>query len=247
MLFCKYKINIFMKLLLISNSTMPGEAYLDYPKQEIKHFLGEKRLHALFIPYAAVTFSYDEYEAKVEERFREIGHYITSIHHFPDQVKAVREAEAIVTGGGNTWQLVRSLHDFHLMEAIREKVLDGIPYVGWSAGSNVACPTLRTTNDMPIIDPKGFDCLNLIPFQINPHYLDTNPEGHGGETREQRILEFTEVNPEIFVVGLREGTMFKYENNNLSLIGRQTSRIFKKGSNPYELTSEDNFNFLLSR
>ncbi len=236
-----------MKLLLISNSTMPGEAYLDYPKQEIKEFLGEKKLHALFIPYAAVTFSYDEYEAKVEERFSEIGHYITSIHHFPDPVKAVGEAEAIVTGGGNTWQLVRSLNDNHLMEAIRKKILDGIPYIGWSAGSNVACPTLRTTNDMPITDPKGFDCLNLIPFQINPHYLDINPQGHGGETREQRILEFTEVNPEIFVVGLREGTMLKYENDNLSLIGRHTARIFKKGSNPFELSEKDDFNFLVSR
>ena len=234
-----------MKLLLISNSTMQGEPYLDYPKTDIKNFLGLKKVHALFIPYAAVTFSFDLYESKVEERFAEIGHYITSIHHFPDPVKAVEEADAIVVGGGNTWQLVRTMHDNGVMEAIRRKVMEGIPYIGWSAGANVACPTLRTTNDMPIIDPHGFNCMNLVPFQINPHYLDFNPEGHGGETREQRILVFLEVNPEITVVGLREGTMLKYEDNRLSLIGNHSARIFRNGTEPLELNSEEDFNFLI--
>ncbi|MEI7523989.1 MAG: dipeptidase PepE [Mariniphaga sp.] len=234
-----------MKLLLISNSTMQGELYLNYPKTEIKNFLGLKKVHALFIPYAAVTFSYDLYESKVEERFAEIGHYITSIHHFPDPVKAVQEAEAIVVGGGNTWQLVRMMQNNGIMSAIREKVLEGVPYIGWSAGANVACPTLRTTNDMPIVDPLGFDCMNLVPFQINPHYLDYNPEGHGGETREQRILEFLEINPEITVVGLREGTMLKYEADQLRLIGNFSARIFRKGSEPLELNANDDFNFLL--
>lgn len=224
---------------------MPGEAYLGYPRKEIQQFLGVKKIHALFIPYAAVTFSFDEYESKVSERFTELGHFITSIHHFPDPVRAVEEAEAIVVGGGNTWQLVRMLRDNNLLDAIRIKVLAGTPYVGWSAGSNVACPTLRTTNDMPVIDPRGFDCMNLVPFQINPHYLDFNPEGHGGETREQRILEFLELNPDIFVVGLREGTMLKYENNHLSLIGNYSARIFRKGMAPIELNAEDDFNFLL--
>jgi dipeptidase E len=236
-----------MKLLLISNSTNPGEPYLDYPKHEIKKFLGDKMVNALFIPYAAVTFSFDLYEAKAEERFAEIGHHITSIHHFADPVEAVQSAEAIVVGGGNTWQLVRMLHDERLMEAIRIKVLQGTPYIGWSAGSNVACPTLRTTNDMPVIDPKGFDCMNLVPFQINPHYLDAHPEGHGGETREQRISEFLEINPEINVVGLREGTMLKYENDKLILIGTKSARIFRKGIEPLELYSDDNFDFLLQR
>ena len=203
-----------MRLLLISNSTMQGEPYLDYPKHEIRKFLGNKPVTALFIPFAAVTFSWDEYERKVEERFNEIGHHVKSIHHFTDQVQAVEQAEAIVVGGGNTWQLVRTMRDNNLMGVIRKRVLDGIPYIGWSAGANVACPTLRTTNDMPIIDPKGFDTINLIPFQINPHYLDKNPEGHGGETREQRIEEFLEINPDIFVLGLREGTMLKYEMKN---------------------------------
>jgi len=234
-----------MKLLLISNSTMSGEPYLDYPKHEIRKFLGDKTVNALFIPYAAVTFSYDLYESKVEERFAEIGHHITSVHHFSDPVEAVQNAEAIVVGGGNTWQLVRMMHDNRLMEAIRNKVIHGTPYIGWSAGSNVTCPTLQTTNDMPVVDPKGFDCMGLIPFQINPHYLDANPKGHGGETREQRIEEFLEINPEITVVGLREGTILKYENNSLKLIGDRSARIFKKGDIPLELKAGDDFSFLL--
>lgn len=234
-----------MRLLLISNSTMPGEAYLDYPKHEIKRFLGDKPLAALFIPYAAVTFSFDLYEQKVTERFAELGYQVKSIHHFSDPVKAVNEAEVIVVGGGNTWQLVRMMHDNNLMGAIREKVLNGTPYVGWSAGANVACPTLRTTNDMPIIDPKGFDTTGLVPFQINPHYLDANPEGHGGETREQRIEEFLEINREVYVVGLREGTMLRVEGQKMSLIGSRTARLFKKGTIPAELSSADDFSFLL--
>lgn len=234
-----------MKLLLISNSTMPGKAYLDYPKKEIQKFLGEKPKTAVFIPYAAVTFSFDEYCKKVEERFSEIGHHIIGIHTFKNPEKAILEAEAIVVGGGNTWQLVRMMHNQNLIEAIRKKAESGTPYIGWSAGSNVACPTLRTTNDMPIIDPKGFDCIGIIPFQINPHYLDANPKDHGGETREQRINEFLEINPNIYVAGLREGTMFKLENNQLELIGKHSCRIFKKGEKPFELFAGDNFNFLL--
>jgi len=234
-----------MKLLLISNSTMPGEAYLDYPKHEIKKFLGEKPLTALFVPYAAVTFSFDIYEQKVAERFAELGYQVESIHHFTDPVKAVNEAEVIVVGGGNTWQLVRMLHDNQLMDAIRDKVLSGTPYVGWSAGSNIACPTLRTTNDMPIIDPKGFDTTGLVPFQINPHYLDANPEGHGGETREQRIEEFLEINPDVYVVGLREGTMLRVNDKKMVLIGNRKARIFRKGSAPVELSWKDDFSYLL--
>ena len=233
-----------MKLLLISNSTMPGEPYLDYPKNEIKKFLGKKSVTAVFIPFAAVTFSFDLYCEKVEERFAEVGHHIVGIHTFADPVKAILEAEAIVVGGGNTWQLVRMLHDQKLMNPIRKKVISGTPYIGWSAGSNVACPTLRTTNDMPIIDPKSFDCAGLIPFQINPHYLDANPEGHGGETREQRIEEFLEINPNLYVTGLREGTMFKLENNKLELIGDRQCRIFRKGEKPFELSAGDDFGFL---
>lgn len=234
-----------MRLLLISNSTLPGEPFLDYPKFEIQSFLGKKEVTALFIPYAAVTFGFDLYEEKVRERFLEIGHRIVSIHRFDDPVKAVLEAEAIVVGGGNTWKLVRMLHDHRLIEPVREKILSGTPFVGWSAGANVACPTLRTTNDMPIIDPLGFDAFNLVPFQINPHYLDANPEGHAGETREQRIMEFLEVNPGITVVGLREGTMLLRENETLRLAGNRNARIFRYGREPEELSKSDDFSFLL--
>ena len=234
-----------MRLLLISNSTMPGEAYLDYPKYEIKQFLGDKSLTALFIPYAAVTFSFDLYEQKVAERFAELGFQLKSIHHFSDPVQAVKDAEVIVVGGGNTWQLVRMMHDNQLMEVIREKVVNGTPYIGWSAGANVACPTLRTTNDMPIIDPKGFDTIGLIPFQINPHYMDANPQGHGGETREQRIEEFIEINSTLFVVGLREGSMLRIEDEKMRLIGKRTARIFLKGNTPLELSPDNDLSFLL--
>ena len=234
-----------MKLLLISNSTMAGEAYLDYPKYEIQKFLGEKPVTALFIPYAAVTFSYDEYCDKVEERFAEVGHHITGIHTFSDPIRAIEEADAIVVGGGNTWHLVRMLHTKKLMNPLREKAFEGMPYIGWSAGANIACPTLRTTNDMPIINPRGFDCASLIPFQINPHYLDANAQGHAGETREQRIGEFLEINPDVYVAGLREGTMLKLDDGKLQLIGDRSCRIFKKSKEPVELSSSDNFNFLL--
>ena len=234
-----------MNLLLISNSTVAGEPYLDYPKHEIKKTLGKHPVTALFIPFAAVTFSFDHYTSKVEERFSEIGHHVVGIHTFKDPVKAVKEAEAIVVGGGNTWQLVRMLHGQGLMQGIKEKVESGTPYIGWSAGANVACPSLKTTNDMPITDPKGFDAIGLVPFQINPHYLDANPEGHAGETREQRILEFVEVNPDVYVIGLREGTMLKLANGKLKLIGKLTARIFKKGVNPKELSNGDDFSFLL--
>ncbi len=234
-----------MRLLLISNSTNPGEPYLQYPKYEIQKFLGRDTVEALFIPYAAVTFSYDEYESRVNNRFAEIDHRVKSIHHFDDPLKAVSSAKAIIVGGGNTWKLVRMMHDNGIISAIREKVLSGTPYVGWSAGSNVACPTLRTTNDMPVVNPMTFETFNLVPFQINPHYLDDNPANHGGETREQRIEEFITENKDVYVVGLREGTMLSYEDEKLKLIGKRPARIFKAGEKPKELGEKDDFNFLL--
>ncbi len=234
-----------MRLLLISNSTNAGEEYLDYPKNNIKEFLGDKIKKTLFIPYAGVTVSFDDYSAKVQSRFDEIGYSVDSIHNHADPIKAIEEAEAIIVGGGSTWQLTRMLHDNNLIDVIRRKVQEGIPYIGWSAGSNVACPSIKTTNDMPIIDPKGMDVTGLIPFQINPHYMDANPEGHGGETREDRINEFLVVNPDMYVTGLRGGTMFLVEDSKIRLIGDRPCRIFKKGEEPKELTNKDDFNFLL--
>ena len=234
-----------MRLLLISNSTNAGEAYLDYPKFQIQDFLGKKPIKALFIPYAGVTVSFDDYENKVKSRFNEIGHDIVSIHHFNDPIQAVKDAKAIIVGGGNTWQLLRMVHDNNITQAVQEKVKAGTPYIGWSAGSNLACPTIKTTNDMPVIDPKGFDAFNLIKFQINPHYLDANPDGHAGETREQRIEEYLVVNTDVYVVGLREGCMFLVENGKMRLIGQRTARIFKNGQAAKELSSSDDFSFLI--
>jgi dipeptidase E len=234
-----------MRLLLISNSTNPGEKYLDYPKENIRKFLGKKPVTALFIPYAAVTFSYDEYEIKVAERFREIGHDVISIHRLKDPVAAVKNAEAIVVGGGNTWKLLKLIQENKLITVVREKVLSGAPYIGWSAGSNVACPTIRTTNDMPVIQPDSFNSFNLVPFQINPHYLDANPAGHAGETREQRILEFIEMNPGVNVIGLRESTMLLIENMSVKLVGPHKARLFCKGTLPVELDPEKDLSFLI--
>jgi dipeptidase E len=236
-----------MRLLLISNSTNAGEAYLDYPKNNIRDFLGSRKVKALFIPYAAVTFSYDAYEEKVKSRFNEVGHDVVSIHRFRDPVKAVMEAPAIVVGGGNTWMLLRCLRENKLIDPVRKKVLGGTPYIGWSAGSNVTCPTIMTTNDMPVTMPSSPKAFGLIPFQINPHYLDANPQGHAGETREQRIEEFIAVNREVFVAGLREGTMFLLENRKLSLIGPRNARIFRYGSQPLETQPGADLSFLLKK
>ena len=236
-----------MRLLLISNSTNAGEAYLDYPKHNIHDFLGEKCVKCLFFPYAGVTVTWDDYEKKVKNRFNEVGHDIVSIHHFDDPVKAVEEADCIVIGGGNTWKLLHDMHANKLIEPIRKKVLGGTPYIGWSAGSNVTCPTLMTTNDMPIIDPLGFDALNLVPFQINPHYLDKKVEGHGGESREDRILEFIEVNRDVYVAGLREGCMFVVEGDKMKIIGKRNLRLFKYGEETREIEPTEDFTFLLKK
>jgi dipeptidase E len=234
-----------MKLLLISNSTNAGEEYLYHPKEQIRDFLGKDKTICLFIPYAAVTFSFDDYEKKVQERFLELGHEIRSIHRFLDPVQAVEEAEAIVIGGGNTWQLTKMMQDKKLIDVIINKVNKGTPYIGWSAGSNVACPSIRTTNDMPIVQPDNFSVLNLVPFQINPHYLDANPDGHAGETREMRIEEFLEINRNIYVVGLREGTMLLLDGNRLKLIGPRKARIFKFDTTPVEVDPNSDLGFLL--
>lgn len=236
-----------MRLLLISNSTNPGEPYLDYPKTHIRDFLGDESVHCLFIPFAGVTISFDDYEARVKERFGEVGHTISSIHHSGDPVKSVRDAEAIVVGGGNTFHLIKLVQEYKLIDPIREKVLNGTPYIGWSAGSNLACPTIRTTNDMPIVEPGGFHAFDLVPFQINPHYTDLNPPGHGGETREDRIMEYLEANPGDTVLGLREGCIFRVEGERMNLIGERTVRFFRFNEAPGELDNKFDFSEFLRK
>lgn len=243
-----------MRLLLISNSTNYGEEYLGWPRPYISEFLeGSGVKNILFVPYAGVGLSpdgdiqksYDLYEDRVKGVYETLGYGIRSVHRDSDPVQAARDAEAIAVGGGNTFYLVHMLHKTGLMEAIREKALDGIPYMGWSAGSNVACPTLMTTNDMPIIEPESFKCMNLVPFQINPHYLDANPEGHGGETRQQRIEEFLVANKEMTVAGLRESSLFEVDGFDLKLKGSRPLRVFQFGKEPLEVEQGEDVNFLM--
>ena len=235
-----------MNLLLISNSTNAGEEYLKYPIAEIAKTL-KGVSEVVFIPYAAVTFSYDEYEAKVQARFNEIGIKVKSIHHAVNKRNFLRNAEAIVIGGGNTFALLKRMQEEDLLDVIHRRVKGGMPYVGWSAGSNVTCPTICTTNDMPIVQPKSFRAIGLVSFQINPHYLDANPAGHAGETREQRIMEYLEANRSRYVVGLREGCMLRIDDNGIELIGSRPMRIFKKGQPTYEVNPGDDISFLLKR
>ncbi len=233
-----------MKLLLISNSTNAGEEYLRYPLDAIDRFLGTVR-EVVFVPYAAVTFSYDEYLDKVAKRLGERGISVRSVHTEADPAVAIRRAEAICVGGGNTFALVSKMQEQGLVEAIRERIEAGVPYLGWSAGSNVACPTISTTNDMPIVEPASFRAIGAVGFQINPHYLDANPEGHAGETREQRILEYIEANPDRWVVGLREGCMLLHEEGRLELVGKRPMRIFRKGREAFEVAPGGDLSFLL--
>lgn len=235
-----------MNLLLISNSTNAGEAYLKYPIQEIAKTL-EGIDEVVFIPYAAVTFSYDEYEAKVQDRLNEIGVKVRSIHHAINKRNFIRHAKAIMIGGGNTFALLKKMQEEDLLDMIFHRVKAGVPYVGWSAGSNVTCPTICTTNDMPIVQPESFRAIGLVSFQINPHYLDANPEGHAGETREQRIKEYLEANRSRYVVGLREGCMLRINDNGIELIGSRSMRVFKKGQETFEVQPGENIDFLIRR
>lgn len=234
------------RLLLLSNSTNYGQEWLEHAEDNITDFLGDGVAEVLFVPFAAVTFSFDKYTEIASEKFGELGYRIRSIHTESNPVEAVENAEVIAVGGGNTFHLVYHLYRIGIIEAVRERVLSGaLPYIGWSAGSNVACPTLKTTNDMPIIEPPSFETFNLVPFQINPHYLDANPDKHKGETREQRILEFIEANQETYVVGLREGSLLRIEGDTIDLIGEKPARVFRYGQEPVEYNISDLFEFLL--
>ena len=221
------------RLLLISNSTLYGSGYLDHAAEEIRDFLG-KITRVLFVPYA--LYDRDAYASLAEERFQRMGQGLDSIHLAADARQAVNDAEAIFIGGGNTFRLLKALYDFDLPGAIRRRVDAGMPYIGSSAGSNVAGPTIRTTNDMPIVQPPSFDALGLVSFQINPHFQDPDPNStHKGETREERIVQFLE-ECDTPVVGLREGAMVRIENGAAILKGPSGARVFRKGLEPVEVT-----------
>lgn len=215
-------------LLLLSSSRVGDTPYLSHALTMIKNKLaGVTEL--LFVPYAGVTVNYDDYTAMVQNALNEIGVRVTGIHTAADPIAAVKSAQAIAVGGGNTFHLLHQLYQNNLIDVIREKVSENMPYIGWSAGSNIAGLSIRTTNDMPIIEPKSFNALNLVDFQLNPHYTDHNPPGHNGETRAQRLAEFMVLNPETPIVAIVEGTALALNNNELSLIGHESGFLFQGG------------------
>ena len=220
------------RVLLISNSTLYGSGYLDHAETEIRSFLGAVK-RVLFVPHA--LFDRDKYAGTAQQRFQKMGYELTSVHTANDPVAAVNETEAVFIGGGNTFRLLKALYDFDLLDAIRDRVSNGMPYIGSSAGSNVAAPTIKTTNDMPIVQPPSFEALGLVSFQINPHYVDPDPNSrHMGETREERIVQFLEEN-ETPVVGLREGAMLRIERGETILKGSTGARIFRRGMEAIEI------------
>jgi len=220
------------RILLISNSTLHGSGYLDHADAEIRSFLGHVK-RVLFVPYALLDR--DTYAATAQARFQKMGYELSPVHAASDPIQAVYETDAVFIGGGNTFRLLKALYDVDLLAAIRTRVESGMPYIGSSAGSNVAAPTIKTTNDMPIVEPPSFNALALVSFQINPHYLDPDPKSkHMGETREDRIIQFLEEN-DTPVVGLREGAMLRIENGETILRGSSGARIFRKGLEPVEI------------
>jgi len=241
--------SVIMKrnLLLVSNSTLHGSGYLDHCADEISKFLKNKK-EVLFVPYARPGgMTHNEYTKIARDRFEKMGYSLTGIHKHKSPKKAVKDAEAIFIGGGNTFVLLNELYKTGILKEIRKKVKNGMPYIGTSAGSNVACLSIKTTNDMPIVYPPSFKALNLVPFNINPHYLDPDPKStHKGETRETRINEFHFFNSD-YVVGLREGAILHVVNDKITLKGSTGAKIFKKYKEPIEVKPGDKLNFLLKK
>jgi dipeptidase E len=220
------------KLLLISNSKQFGRGILDHAEDELRHHLAKIK-RVLFVPYALQDR--DDYTQIIGNRLAPMGFELESIHRAPDPRKAAESAEAIFIGGGNTFRLLKTLYEHRLLEIIRQRVEGGMPYIGSSAGSVVSCPTIRTTNDMPIVEPPSLTALGLIPFHLNCHYLDPDPNStHMGETREVRLREFHEEN-DTPVVGIREGSMLRVENGTVVLKGTTGGKIFRRGEEPIEI------------
>lgn len=235
------------RLLLLSNgSELIGDNPTEFAHDALKDFFGSAVKRVLFVPFAAVIHTEDAYLARVRKNFGPLGYEAESLHQAGDARAAVERADAIAVGGGNTFHLLRGLYRAGVVELIRERAGSGTPYVGWSAGSNVACPTIRTTNDMPIVEPPTLDALGLIPFQINPHYTDFHLPGHMGETRDERLTEFAHANPGARVIGIREGTMLRVEGDEITLVGDKPARYIIKGEEPRDIAPDESFSFLLS-
>ena len=223
------------KIILASTSTLFGQTYLAYLAPVLKaHFETIKEI--IFIPYARPGgISHDEYTGRAAAFFEQLGIRIKGLHQFESPVQALKEAEGFFTGGGNTFVLLNQLQETGTLEVLRKEVQNGKPYLGASAGSNIAGLTIHTTNDMPIVYPQGFEAMGLVPFNLNPHYpLTGPPTEHMGETRETRIKEFHSQS-NIPVVGLREGSWIRVSGASLYLEGNLSARIFEKDREPYEL------------
>lgn len=234
------------RLLLISNSTCFGSGYLDHCADEIVTLLEGSRRRVIFVPFAGSDW--DVYTHKVRERLGRLGCTVSSVHENPvasGKEFLIHDADAVFVGGGNTFRLLTALYRFHLLGGIRGAVSNGVAYIGSSAGANVACPTIKTTNDMPIVYPPSFDALGLVPFNINPHYIDPIPHStHMGETRPKRILEFHEMN-DVPVLGLREGAMLVINGVRVTLGGDGGARLFRKGAEPEEFARGVCLDFLM--
>jgi len=233
-------------MLLVSNSTLHGSGYLDHCVDEIKKLLGNNIKSVLFVPYARPGgMTHDEYTSVARERFEKMGYQLSGIHEYDNPVEAVEEAEALFIGGGNTFVLLDGLYNAGVIDTIRRRVSEGMPYIGTSAGSNVATKSIKTTNDMPVVYPPSFEGLNLVGFNINPHYLDPDPNSkHMGETRETRIKEFHFYNDD-YVVGLREGAMLYVTDEGITLKGRSGAKVFKNNDKPEEYKPGGKLDFLL--
>lgn len=230
---------------MVSNSTLHGSGYLDHCQQQITLFFGKSVKRVLFVPYA--LHDRDGYTKTARDKFRSLGYEVDGIHEAADPVDAVQKAEAIFIGGGNTFRLLRSLYENQVVSEIRKRVLeDGVPYMGSSAGTNVATISISTTNDMPIVYPPTFAAIGLVPFNINPHYLDPDPNSrHMGETREQRISQYHE-EVDTCVLGLREGCMLLVEGNKVTLLGSTNARLFNRGQSCVEYSPGSDLSFLLT-
>jgi dipeptidase E len=217
--------------------------FLEHATDAIKDVLGG-RASLLFVPFAGSDP--DGYTTTMRAALARIGVRVTGLHEVPDAVRAIGQAEAIFVGGGNSFRLLRHLNRLGALAALREAaVTGGVPYLGASAGSNLACPTIRTTNDMPIVEVPSLSALGLIPFQLNPHYLDPDPGStHQGETRQQRLEEFLEEN-DVPVLGLREGSWLAVSGRHAVLSGASTGRLFRRGAPPAEVPAGTDLSFLL--
>lgn len=229
-------------ILMLSSSRMGEEAYLEHATPMIYSHLAETnslKTPVVFIPYAGVTMSYDNYTDKVQAALGDI--HIKGIHEYNDAQTAIEQAGAVMIGGGNTFRLLEQLYQQDLIAMIKRRVNNGLPYIGWSAGSNICGATIRTTNDMPIIEPPSFNSFGFVPCQINPHYTDYQPPNHNGETRDQRLAEFTTLNPDTAVLAIREGTALLKEGDGLTLEGKLGGFTFI-GNQKRPISSGDQLN-----